>query len=366
MRIPMDDLNASAFVASGAASTLVAYLERQGQDREALLRHAGIDGAVLLPAQRLPREANQRLWQQALETTADEALGLHVGRYAERGSFGLVEYLVRTTSTLAEAIALLEAYARLAHDVVVIESQETADGIDLVHRTLDGSAQTPAAVDFVVALFTSVARQMLGPGFAPTALTLARPQPQDVGPWQRYLRCPLTFGAAETRFSLDRSTLDAPLPEHDPTLHRLLSDQAERELNVLPPRGRRIAEQVAAAIEESLLLDGASLPFVARRLGSSERTLRRRLASAGLSFRTLRDGVRRRRALELEGTARQSEIAAELGFDSLSAYRRAFARWTGMTPNAWRRRRASPDFDPVAESERFGGRQGTAWTDGLR
>jgi AraC-like DNA-binding protein len=63
------------------------------------------------------------------------------------------------------------------------------------------------------------------------------------------------------------------------------------------------------------------------------------------------DDVRSRRAREaLREGRRLSDVAASLGYESTSTFVRAFRRWTGETPAAWRARRgeAVPD-DPASD-----------------
>ena len=73
---------------------------------------------------------------------------------------------------------------------------------------------------------------------------------------------------------------------------------------------------------------------MARRLGTSSRSLGRRLAEEGTSFKELVNELRRelaQRYLE-QGVHRPKSIAALLGYKDLSAFHHAFRRWTGTTP----------------------------------
>lgn len=80
-------------------------------------------------------------------------------------------------------------------------------------------------------------------------------------------------------------------------------------------------------------------PDVARALGMSVATLRRRLAEEGASFRTLSSDVRRDAAASLLATGRGLEdVAAELGFSDARSLRRACRVWFDMTPDEYRRR----------------------------
>ncbi|MCW5803036.1 MAG: helix-turn-helix transcriptional regulator [Deltaproteobacteria bacterium] len=88
-------------------------------------------------------------------------------------------------------------------------------------------------------------------------------------------------------------------------------------------------------VRRALGQGAASLPDVARRIGTSSRTLRRHLEREGLTLRGLVDDVRRARADELlaAGTA-VKEVAFALGFSEPSAFSRAYKRWTGRAPRS--------------------------------
>jgi AraC-like DNA-binding protein len=83
---------------------------------------------------------------------------------------------------------------------------------------------------------------------------------------------------------------------------------------------------------------GAPLPLVARGLGMSAATLRRRLIEQGTHYRIIVEQIRRDSALhKLENPQLPiAEIAAELGYSHLSAFDRAFRRWYGRSPREYR------------------------------
>ena len=97
----------------------------------------------------------------------------------------------------------------------------------------------------------------------------------------------------------------------------------ENALTPLLPHGRpRIAE-------------------IARVLGTSQRTLSRRLAEEGLTFERVLEEMRRDLALRYLRDARLSvsRVAWLLGFQEVTAFTHAFRRWTGRTPTEARARR---------------------------
>ena len=79
-------------------------------------------------------------------------------------------------------------------------------------------------------------------------------------------------------------------------------------------------------------------PEIARQLGVSQRTLARNLAAEGVSFSTLLAELRldlANRYLAEEGTS-ISQVAWLLGYQQVSAFSKAYRRWTGHSPRAAR------------------------------
>ena len=81
-----------------------------------------------------------------------------------------------------------------------------------------------------------------------------------------------------------------------------------------------------------------TLTALARALGLSAATLRRRLDAEGAAWGPLKDEVRRDLAVQLlaEGRMSVADIATRLGFEDASTFYRAFRKWTGSAPGAWR------------------------------
>ena len=81
-----------------------------------------------------------------------------------------------------------------------------------------------------------------------------------------------------------------------------------------------------------------TLASVSAQLGLSERGLRRHLAQEGTSFRELVSAGQLGRAQDLLASGRPlDEVAHDLGYSEPAAFSRAFKRWTGSSPDAWRR-----------------------------
>jgi AraC-like DNA-binding protein len=146
----------------------------------------------------------------------------------------------------------------------------------------------------------------------------------------------IKFDQPVTQLVFDARQLDLPLTAPDRAGLRLAQEQCEQALRELRLDGG-IVERVRALIPSH---DGfRSLDEVSANLRLSSRTLKRRLASQGVSFSALSDQERRQLACKLVASSRLPllAVAERLGYSSLPNFARAFRRWTGQTPASYRR-----------------------------
>ena len=115
----------------------------------------------------------------------------------------------------------------------------------------------------------------------------------------------------------------------------------ERILEELPQEDAFICT-VSRAIAELIKDGNPSLTRTAKKLGMSPRTLQRQLKTRHVEFKTLVNDTRRHFAQSYLRDRKTSltEIAFLLGYSEASAFNRAFKRWTGLTPLAYRRKDA--------------------------
>jgi AraC-like DNA-binding protein len=120
----------------------------------------------------------------------------------------------------------------------------------------------------------------------------------------------------------------------DPAMSRFL----QTHLDAAMPAELSFDHKLLQLISEALSGGVPRARDLASKLGLSERSLHRRLKAQGQSFRSILEQAQRQLA---EGLLRKSqhsiaEIAFLTGFSEQSAFNRAFKRWTGQTPAAFR------------------------------
>jgi AraC-like DNA-binding protein len=281
--------------------------------------------------------ANQAL-SLAVAQTGDPDLGLKAARRLVLGTAGAVDYVLSASPTVREAVEHAARYMPLVNEALSVRLE--LDGALAIVR-LESSVVLPrAAVDFEVGgFFRNHINEWLRDWLEALTVSFTHQQPDDLAEYERtFGPAALRFSAPFVGFSFDRGFLDLPLKGADSNLLAVMVPLADQTLGQRVP-ARSVTADVRRMIVDNLRLGTPDIAEVASSLAMSMRTLARRLESEGTTFRELIDDERRRLALEYVGSRDLafSEIAQLLGFSHAAAFHRAFRRWTGQTPLAYRR-----------------------------
>jgi AraC-like DNA-binding protein len=316
------------------------HLQALGVRVEAVLAQAGTDAAALSNAEgRIPHELAVAIWQSAVRHGRDDAFGIHAAEKIEPGAFDVLDYAMRTSANLGEALERFVRYHRVLHDAAVVRLSLAGRDAVLSHELPDGTPMLPRQVaEFVVAAWVVVARQATGIDFAPREVRFRHARPAELDEHRRFFRAPIRFETPANAIVLSRDLLAAPLLRSDPGLCAILDRQVRQALERLP-RSTGLSERVRLIVAEKLTAGEPRVTEIARAVGMSARTLQRQLERDGTMLRELVDTLRRELAVaHLRDTRIPiAEVAFLLGFSEASAFHRAFKRWSGQTPTQFRR-----------------------------
>jgi AraC-like DNA-binding protein len=255
------------------------------------------------------------------------------------GAFGALDYLVGSADTVAGCCesAMLH-FAMVAVDVA-LEIDPLGDGAHALR--VRGLVEMPAqALEFTLAALYSRLRHVSGGSFAPRLLGLPIPRPADDAVRARLFCLTPAYEHPCAELLIDDANWRMATRSADPFLHATLKGMAA-QLQLSQPGDSTLERALRARLRDALAQGRADAARMAVLLGVSERTLQRRLTELGRSFSDVVEDFRREEAVRLLAAPglHLVEISNRLGYAEQTSFTRAFRRWTGITPGAWRAER---------------------------
>ncbi|GAA1355214.1 AraC family transcriptional regulator [Saccharothrix algeriensis] len=306
---------------------------RHGRDAAPLLAAAGIPEALLADDRaRVTPAQYSKLVQALWEELDDEFMGLGPQR-SKRGTFPMMCLLAVHCATLEDALRRGLAFYAL-FDVRPAMALAERDGVARFTLAAEGVDDPDRfLVESLLVLWHRFSSWLIGRRVPLRAVDLAYPEPPHAAEYHLIFGCPLRFGAPGTALAFDTRFLRMPVVQDEAALRRFLRD-SPAELLSRRDHGADASGQVRRMLGGGVV----GLENVAARLGVSAPTLRRRLAAEGTTFREVREQLLRDQAVAslVRGGESVEELALRLGFSEASAFHRAFKRWTGNSPGAYR------------------------------
>lgn len=309
-----------------------------GVDVDVLLAREGLSTRVFeSPSMRVEVCVAVRLVLAVERALPGVAIALEAAPRRTFTALGLVGLLLASGTTAREVLALLSRFGHLLHEGARIELHEEGSVASIRPVVLGVPIVVPTQLELLFATFISVGKTITRAERPPSEVRFVHSCRATVGEYERFFRCPVTFGADAYELRFPRAYLEIPLRGGSPEARDTLTLIAERALSV-PRRTKSFLRSVNESAASAILDRDESLVSVARRVGTSARTLQRRLAGEGLSYERVLDELRKAMSLNLLVDARLpvTRVATKVGFANASAFTRAFRRWTGMSPAAYR------------------------------
>jgi AraC-like DNA-binding protein len=324
-----------AHIAAALTTAVIATAARRGADGAAAWHAAGFAVPPALDA-RIADDAHLTIWEALMRDLGDPGLPIHYASAMHIDDYGVLGLACKTAASLDEAILRVVRYVGIVAEAVQCERHRDARGARLeVRRRGRAGLGKRVATESILAEITMAIRQIAGPD-AVLGVEHRHAAPSDVTAHETFYGSPVGFGRRRNALLLDPATLDRPLPRSDEGLSSYLAERLEEAAPAATWTSR-----IEQAIEHRLPSGVPALAEVARALGTSARSLQRHLEDEATTWRDQVTEVRRRRGEQLvaDPTLPLGEVAFLLGFSAPSSFHRAFKRWTGRTPAAFRQRR---------------------------
>ncbi len=279
----------------------------------------------------------QRLVREAIALTGEPAFGLLVGERLLVHSHGILGYAAVNSLSLRQALQLMERYFLVRTSLLSV--QVVADGA-LTRLVFSephplGDIRVPVMEAVILTIKNLVDYVTLGVcQVATVSFPFEAPAHADLA--RELFGCEVRYGGDWTGFALSSEHLDQPLRSGNPEALREAEQLCQQELAKLTRQ-----QTLSARVRRLMLEKQGGFPTLqvsARLLNMTPRTLHRRLQDEGTSYRDILEDIRHHLAVEhiKAGKLTLQEVAYMLGYDDLSNFRRAFKRWEGVAPSAFR------------------------------
>ncbi len=323
-------------------ATVVSALEAEGVDRGRALELVGLsDRDLASPSTHVSLNQVLRCYRNATRLAPEPSFAYRAGLRFHVSNYGMYGFAILSSTNFRQTMRFAERYHQLATPLAAISFTEEGDRAEWTIAPMPHPDVDAALYRFLVeqqfGIHASLHRDVMGSSFASRELKVVYGQTDASRGFLDSCGCPVAFGQAENKFVFDADWLDgAPTLGTDLTCLSVvdLCDELMEEIH------QRAG--VAGKVREALLVNLArptSFNAVARHMGMSTRTLRRRLAEEETSFRKLLDELRVQLAINYlrDTELTVEEIACALGFSEAGNFRQAFHRWTRSAPIEFRR-----------------------------
>jgi AraC-like DNA-binding protein len=302
----------------------------------------------------IPVSVHQQLGmlQAASGGAGDPLMAVRVGLGLHPTSYGIAGLALLSSASMRHALQVIVEYGALLCLKVRVNVELSGDEARLVLSNC--FALTPGLLQLCslleVAKLCTLLRDLSGCRISRIALASPAELRRDL---EILLMAPVLCETDTCSVSFDGALLDAPLPQADAATHQSCLRSCD-ELILSLRRCHEIRRRVRGMVINA---NGAvpTLSQVASRLFVSTRTLRRRLEDAQTSYQEIVGETRRDLAVRYltQTTLSTDAIAEMLGYSDTANFRQAFKRWTGESPQQYRRMPRSPELAPPQELRRL-------------
>lgn len=320
-------------------SVLINTLSTMGVSAESILEGSGIAVSDLKDPEKWIR-TDQELYilRRVLKLTSVPEIGLLLGGNYHVGIQGYTGIVAMFCQTFMDAVEIAMKYAEVSLTYfryeLKINGRKAFICMDEI-MDLFNLRQIISEREFVSVF--RMCSDILGKTFPMIEVHIAYPEPSYGWHYTNYFQCPVVFGSGTNALIFDRKVLKHRLPKANPLMKKVYEKELNRIYKQMKNSGS-MRDKIFNRLSYSTNFLG-TMDDIARELNISSRTLRRKLADEGTTYRDIVSEVRLKKAVELLESSDSTieEIAVFLGYSDTPNFYHAFKKWTGTTPAEFRK-----------------------------
>lgn len=327
-----------AFLTTDYLVQLVTLLKQEGFSAEQILANSQISESALLQNQKISPIQYQQIVENTFNLTQDPLIGIKHGQNLNISNHDFVNCAAIAADTLDQALSLAIRYTRTRTLLADLRFHKEDDSAVIQISRLAALPKTfPFVVENIISSFLALARFLISSNEeVPAIVKLAYSPQTDPLEYENLLGAPVLFNQQYNQICFPEFLLEVPVSRADAHSRGVAKTECERLLAELDNDNDLVTQ-----IRNQLIKLNAfpTLPVIAKVMNSSPRTINRQLAQLNTTYQHILDEARREKALELLHQRKISieKIATQLGYNDPSNFGRAFRRWLGKSPRAFRK-----------------------------
>ena len=329
----MEKASISVYFVKSALEPVLA----RGWDADELLRQAGISPSLIeLPQARVSARQFGALWLGVARVLDDELFGQDARRM-KVGSFAMLCRTLIQCETLRSALLCMARFFNLILDDFHCSLREADGRACLVIEETGASAPRVLGHETLLMMQHGLACWLVGRRIPILEAAFAYPEPSRSAEYPRMYCDQLSFSQDVTALAFSAACLALPVVQSQRSAKEFIA-AAPANIVLKYKNSNSLAAQVRRQLRAAAATEWPDFDALAVRMNMSPSTLRRRLLDEGESFQSIKDQLRRDLAIHFLCHSRKSvaDVAADLGFAEVSAFHRAFKKWTGTRPGSYR------------------------------
>lgn len=334
----MNDLETSAVVLPGIINSAM----KHGVDVQAIFEKFGVSLDLKNITQTsINLKVLHAIVMEIEKASQIPAIGLQTGDAFDFDYIPHIKTYLMSVSTLREAYHAADHTRKLISPILILNLDENeTEAILTIGTEVELSGEDERHyTEMVLSTLKTIFSRLLKQNFSVKSVHFRHPESHLLPIYEDYFGCPIVLKAPENAMIFERFILDMPLPGGFPEIHQQAKQLIDQQISDSPLQKGLVPKITRLMRNHKDLLTG-NIEHIAGILHMSSRTLQRRLDEEGLSFIELKDQIRfklARRALQSKEMSIEG-ISEDLGYSDRHSFARAFKRWSGVSPSAFRKK----------------------------